>query len=215
MSNTTFTLEAKHREKVGSRYASRARQLGELPCILYGHKKGPVPISINAKTAIKHFEHGEKVFNIEIEGKPETALLKDLQFDYLGTNVIHADFERVDLDEEVETKVHVSLVGDAAGLKEVGATLLSNMTEIVIKCKVRDILEHVDVDISELAAGGAVHAGDIPLPAGMTLITDANETICAIQIQQEAEAAGEEAAVEGADAAEPEVITEKKEESSE
>lgn len=213
--STTFTLEAKTREKVGSRYAQRARKAGELPCVIYGHKQDPVSISINAKIAILHFEHGEKVFNIDIEGKPETALLKALQFDYLGNNVIHADFERVDLDEEVETHVHITLKGDAEGLKDGGAILFSSMTEIAVRCKVRDIVEHIDVDISELDAGKSFHAGEVTLPAGFTLITDADETICTIQIKREEEAVGEEAEVEGVDAGEPEVITEKKEDSAE
>jgi len=212
----TFTLEAKPREKVGSRYAQRVRKAGELPCVLYGHKQGPVSLRINAKTALLHFQHGEKVFNLDIEGKVETALLKDLQFDYLGTNVIHADFERVNLDEEVTTHLQLVLKGDAVGLKGGGAVLLSATNEITVKCKVRDIMDSLDVNISELEAGKSLHAGEITLPAGFTLISDPDETICSIQIKRaEEEAAGEEAEVEGADATEPEVITEKKEESSE
>jgi len=206
----TFTLEAKTRDKVGTRYAQRARAAGELPIVLYGHKQGPVSLSINAKTAIHHFTDGEKVFILDIDGKKENALLKDLQFDYLGTNVIHADFERVDLDEEVEVSLHVALVGEAKGLKEAGAILLTNMNEITVSCKVRDIIEHIDLDISELEANHSLHAGDIKLPAGMTLVDDADDTVCSIQIIQEEEAVGEEAEVEGADATEPEVITEKK-----
>lgn len=212
----TFTLEAKNREKVGSRYAQRVRKAGDLPCVLYGHKQGPVSLSINAKTALIHFEHGEKVFNLDIEGKIETALLKDLQFDYLGTNVIHADFERVNLDEEVETHLQLVLKGDAIGLKGGGAILLSATNEITVKCKVRDIRDYFDVDISELDAGKSFHAGEITLPAGFTLISDPDETICSIQLKRvEEEATGEEAEVEGAGAGEPEVITEKKEGSSE
>lgn len=210
--STTFTLEAKTRDKVGSRYARRARTAGELPIVLYGHKQGPVHLSINAKTALLHFEDGEKVFILSIGGKQENALLKDLQFDYLGTNVIHADFERVDLDEEVETNLSITLKGDAVGLKSEGAILFSNMNEILVKCKVRDILEHIDVDISGLEAGDSIHAGDIKLPAGMTLMDDAEDTVCSIQIIKEQEAVGEEAEVEGAGPAGPEVITEKKEE---
>jgi large subunit ribosomal protein L25 len=210
--SATFTLEAKPREKVGSRYARRARTAGELPIVLYGHKERPVHLSINAKTAILHFEDGEKVFVLDIGGKRENALLKDLQFDYLGTNVIHADFERVDLDEEVETNLSITLKGDAVGLRADGAILLSNMNEILVKCKVRDILEHIDVDITALEAGGSIHARDIKLPAGMTLVDDPESTVCSIQILKEREAVGEEAEVEGAAPAGPVVITEKKEE---
>jgi len=211
--STTFTLEAKTREKVGSRYAQRARQAGELPCVLYGHKQGPISISVNARTAIHHFEHGEKVFVLDIEGKHENALLKDLQFDYLGNNVIHADFERVNLDEEVETRLQVVLKGDAIGLKNADGILLSATNEITVKCKVRDIIENIEADISDLDAGKSFHAGDVQLPAGMTLVTDPDDTICSIQIKRaEEEAVGEEAEVDGAGAGEPEVITEKKEE---
>jgi len=209
MSNA-FKLEAKTREKVGSRYAQRARKAGELPCVLYGHKQGPVHICVDARTAIQHFEHGEKVFTLALEGKQETALLKEIQFDYLGTNIIHADFERVDLDEVVETHLHIKLKGDPKGLDEPGAILLNMTSELTVSSKVNDIVESVTVDVSDLDAGDTLHAGDIKLPPGVELITDPDDPICSIQIQEEEEAVGEEAEVAGAEADEPEVISERK-----
>lgn len=210
--NKTPTLQAKNRERIGSRYAKRVREGGGLPAVLYGHKQDPRSITLDAKEARRVFESGERVYTLSIEGgKSETALLKDVQFDYLGTNIIHADFERVDLNEEVEVHVSIHLVGEAVGLKTAGAILLHPVNEITVRCKVKDIRDHIDLDISGLDAGKSIHAREITLPAGFALDSDGDAVVAAIQVQKEVEeATGEAATAEGAESTQPEVIRERK-----
>ena len=98
MKHKAPTIEAKAREKVGSVYARRLRKAGRLPAVIYGHKKAPVPITIDEDEILSHLRHGTHVLTVDVEGaRPETCLVKDLQFGYLGDNVIHVDFARVDL----------------------------------------------------------------------------------------------------------------------
>ncbi|MBL8746792.1 MAG: 50S ribosomal protein L25, partial [Phycisphaerae bacterium] len=144
---SAHTLKAQRRERLGSRYAKRDRSAGKLPAVLYGHGQPPVSIALEAKEALRYFHQGEKVFTIELsgEGKGQTVILKDLQFDYLGTNVVHVDLARVDLDEEITANVHVNLVGEAIGMKKAGAILTHPVTQIAIRCTVRTLPDHIDV----------------------------------------------------------------------
>ncbi|RMD61961.1 MAG: 50S ribosomal protein L25 [Planctomycetota bacterium] len=209
----TATLTATPREKVGSRYAQRLRAQGRLPAVLYGHREEPLAMSLDARECLRLIHSGTRVFHLEIEGKgQQTALLKDIQYDYLGSNVIHADFERVDLAETVEVNVQVNFVGDPVGLKTAGAIMLHPATEIICRCAVANVTDHVDVDVSALETGHSLHAGEIALPEGMTLVSDPETVLATIVVQKKGDVeVGEEAEVE-AEGAEPEVISEKKEE---
>ncbi len=205
-------LTATRRERVGTRYSKRIREAGGLPAIVYGHGKDPLPVSVDAKQTLRYLHEGEKILQLQIEGQSEVqnVLVKDLQFDYLGTNVIHADFTRVDLEERVELKVAIHVVGEAIGLKTAGAMLMHPTTEIEIECKVANIPDHVEVDISGLEAGSALHASDIKLPLPtMKLLSDPDLIVAQIIVQL-AEVEETEEGGEVADGAQPEVITEKK-----
>jgi len=206
-------IEAQPRETVGTRHCRRLRESGRIPVVLYGHKKGPTHLSLDAKEALTHIHAGEKVYEIRTDGAVETALLKDLSYDYLGTNILHADFERVDLDEEVTVNVRLHLVGDAPGLKHAGAMLVQSQTEMAVRCAVRALQDSLDVDISALDLGAALHAGDISMPGGWVLDTDPEAVLATIQIAKK-EAEGEEVAAETGEG-EPEVLAEATEQSGE
>lgn len=207
-------LTASRREKVGTRYSNRIRQAGGLPAIIYGHGAEPLPVSVDAKETLRCLHKGEKILQLQIEGQSEVqnVLVKDLQFDYLGTNVVHADFARVDLEERIEVNVTIHLVGEAVGLKTPGALLLHPTNEVEIECKVANLPDFFEIDVSGLEAGEALHASDIKLPLDtMKLLSDPELIIAQIIVQsiEEEEETDESGEVSGA--AEPEVITEKKE----
>lgn len=206
-------LTATSRPKIGSRYAKRVRESGKLPAIVYGHGQEPTPISLDAKETLTLIHKGEKVYTMKLEGesKGQTVLLKDVQFDYLGTRIIHADFARVDLSERVRTRVHVAFIGEAVGLKTVGAILIHPTTELEIECMVSEIPEHIDLDISGLGVGDEITAGDVKLPSpSMKLITDKHASVAHIVLQQETVAPTAEAGTAATGGAQPEVLTAKK-----
>jgi len=207
----SYTLDAKRREKVGSKYAQRIRSAGGLPVVVYGHGHEPVALYVDAKETIKHLEKGEKVFGINIEGESgeQTVLLRDLQFDYLGTNIIHADLALVDLNEQVEVEVHVRLVGDAAGLGRANTVLLHPHTEVEIRCTVATLPDELRLDISSLDVGHSLHASDLQLPEGVELLSDPELVLATIHETKEEEAPAEAAGAEGA-GSQPERIGEKK-----
>lgn len=212
MSDQTPVLTADKRERLGSRYSRRLRDSGRLPAIVYGHGQTPEPIVLDAKDTLTHIDLGERIFDIEVDGSKQTVLLKALQYDYLGTNIVHADFARVDLEERISVKVRVNLVGDAVGLKTTGAILLHPINELEIECQVANMPEAINVDISELDITGSIQAKDVTLPKPtMVLLSDPESVLAHIVIQQavvEETPEAEEITAEGA--AEPEVLTEKK-----
>ncbi len=210
----THTLSAKKREKLGSRYASRVRQAGGLPAVMYGHGADPLAITVDAKEAVRFVKAGEKVFTVNLEGAgAQTVLIKDIQFDYLGDTIIHLDFARVDLDELVEVSVPVRLVGEAEGLKSAGAVLLHPVSELDIRCRVTSIPERIEVNISELKVDESIHVRDLPPMDGVEFMTDEDSVLATIHMKVEEPTA--EAAATTGEAAEPEVLSEKKKEGDE
>jgi large subunit ribosomal protein L25 len=209
-------LATKKRERLGTRYSARIREQGGLPAVVYGHKEEPLAVSVDRRDAWSHIVKGEKVFRLQMEGakEPQTVLLKDIQYDYLGTNIVHCDFARVSLTDRVSVRVPIHLIGEAKGLKNAGAILMHPVSEVEIECVVTDIPEFLEVNIAELDVDHAILASELKLPvANMKLKTDKSAMLAQIIIQQEiVEEKAEEGAVDAAAAASPEVLTAKKEE---
>jgi large subunit ribosomal protein L25 len=212
MSDETPVLQAKKRERTGSRYSRRVREQGGLPAVVYGHGQGPVSITLDAKETLTLIRGGDRVYTLNIEGgETETVLLRDLQFDYLGTNVVHCDLSRVDLDERVHVRVKVHLVGEAPGLKKARTSMLTPITELELECTVTNLPEEIEVDVSHMDVGDIIHAGEITLPKEtMVLLTDPERVIA--NLSQQSELAETDESAEADAQAAPEVITEKKEE---
>lgn len=209
-------LTAKKRDRLGSRYSIRIREQGGLPAIVYGHKEEPLPVSLDAHDALSHFHKGEKVFQLQMDGQKEAqmVLLKDVQFDYLGTKIVHCDLARVSLTDRVTVKVPIHLIGEAKGLKTAGAILMHPTGELDIECTVTDIPDFIEVGVADLDVDHGITAGDVKLPKeSMKLKTDVHAMVAQIIIQQEiVEAKAEEGAVVAGTGTEPEVITAKKKE---
>ena len=210
MKHETPTITAAARDRVGSRYAQRLRKQGKLPGVIYGHKTEPVHISVDEKETLALLRHGAHVINVSLQGhEAETCLVKDLQFGYLGDDVIHIDFARVDLNEEVEVNVHLRFVGYPEAAKKPGAILAHPMNQLEVVCKVSDIPGEIKVDISKMEDVFTV--SDVQLPEGVRTNVDPDQIVAQISfVAEEVAAAPEAAEVEAA--VEPEVITEKKEE---
>src|SRR5579862_8250928 len=118
MATQTANVAVKVRKETGSRANKRLRDTGMVPGVIYGHKLDVVPISLAKKEITGHLDHGAHLFAIQIEGKTENALVKEVQYDHLGMEVIHVDFARVDLNEKVKVTVPLELKGTPKGAAE-------------------------------------------------------------------------------------------------
>ncbi len=206
----TPSITATTRARTGSRYAQRLRKQGRLPAVIYGHETDPVSISVDEKEMLTHLKHGTHVLSLNVEGHAkETCLVKELQFGYLGDNVIHVDFARVDLDEEVHVHVHLNFVGEPASARKTGAILSHDLTELEVICRVNEIPDEIKVDLNLMEEATVLTVGELSLPPGLRATTHPGTPVAHISFVHKEEAVGEEVeVVPGAE--EPEVITEAK-----
>lgn len=200
MSKDTPTLAASTRERTGSRYARRLRAAGQLPAVLYGHGMDPISIAINETEIIRHLTEGAHVFELDIEGRKETCLVKDLQFGWLGDNVVHIDMTKVDLDEIVTVNVKLVFKGTPKGASLVGAILNQDLSELEVNCKVRDIPEEVIVQMDEMEE--SFNVGELELPTEIKAVAPPETVVCHIVFKAEEEEE-ESGAEDGAEGAEP------------
>ena len=193
------TLEVKKRDELGSLASKRLRMSGEVPANLYGHGEANVNLAVKADALNTLIKHGTKLVSL-VGGVTDTAILREVQWDVFGVDIIHVDFARVSQAETVEITLPVELHGEAPGSHE-GGMLTFTSHELTIRCPAANIPDHLHVNIGGLHLGDAIHASDVQLPAGATMITPAAEVV--VQIARPAGTSAEET---GSGGSEPELI---------
>jgi len=199
------------REKLGTKYARRLRKHGRLPATIYSKGTDPVSVSVDEKEVTKYLRGGSHIMELDNgDGSPETVLVKDLQFGYLGDNLIHVDFTRVNLKQVVTITMTLDISGQPTNASETGAVLEIPRPEVEIECMVQDIPDSIQVDLSTVEDVFTI--GDLELPDGVRAILDPNRHIAHVTfIQEEVEEPTEElleGEEEGEEEATPEVISE-------
>lgn len=197
-----MVLKADRRTTVGTKDAKKVRAQGRLPVVIYGHGEPPEPITVDAHDLLLELKHGARVLSVDVGGQTGQFLIKDVQYDYLGTNPIHVDLMRVNLSELVRVTVAIELRGIPAGVAE-GGVLEHPTTEVEVECVVMQIPDSVPVSVKHLQVGEAILAKELPLPEGVALVTDPDERIATVRALAE-EVVAEETTEE--DAQQPEVI---------
>lgn len=202
---TTASVTAQSRTQLGSRANKRLRDQGLLPGVVYGHKEPVLPITLPKKEVVGHLEHGTHLFDLSLNGKSEKVLVKEVQYDHLGIDVIHVDFARVSLDEKVEVTVPLELKGTPKGESQ-GAKLQQIVADLEIECLVTEIPDAIRHNVSDLEKDAVLHVRDLKLPPGVKVLLDGEVILATVR------EIVEHAASEAAAPAEPEVIGKKKEE---
>jgi len=163
-----MVLKAEVREHTGSKHAAKVRDEGRIPAVIYGHKQEAVAISLDAHNFVEALHHGKRLMDVQIGRKKEKILVKDLQYDYLGRDIIHVDLVRVDITETVKVTVPIELKGTAQGTHESGI-IEEHVDRLEVECKVTDIPETLVVMVTDVSVGDALHASDVELPEGVKL----------------------------------------------
>ena len=194
-------LDVENRTKVGTAATRRLRRAGKVPVVLYGHGEATTHLSVPESQVHSLLRHHGKTVTLTGDVK-DTALVREVQYDPLGIEVLHLDLIRVNLKELVEVTVPIHKHGDPVGLRE-GGVLLENTHSVEIRCPAGSIPEHVGLNVTDLHIGGNLTAGDLELPSGVELITPPDTVVAHIEEPKEQE----EELTEMAGVAEPEVIS--------
>ena len=212
-----IVVEAAPRAERGKNEARRLRVTGKVPAVLYGGKGEAITLAVNAKQvgAILRSESGHNtLFQVDLGGKHEPAILKDWLVDPITGKLLHVDLLRVAMDVRMRVKVPVHTFGEASGVKVQGGVFEVVTREVEIECLPADIPTEFKVDVTGLALNQALRAKDLPLDAAkIKLITEPERVLAhVVTLKVEEEKPVEAVAADAAAPAEPEVIKKGKKE---
>jgi len=213
-------IEVERREEVGKNANRRLRARDIVPAVVYGGGKEPIAVQIPKKTLLTLFKEGgheNRIFLLKLAGTDQTrhAMVRDLRVDPTSNQIEHLDFQRVMMDQVVRVSVHVELSGTPYGVKNEGGVLDFVTREVEVECLPAAIPQEIRIDVAGLHVGEHIDANDVPLPAGVVLVSAADAVVASVS-HARVEAVETAAALEGAAApAEPEVIRKGKAEESE
>ncbi|WP_027339789.1 50S ribosomal protein L25 [Halonatronum saccharophilum] len=200
-------LKASLREQKGKGAAKRLRRKGLVPGVLYGLDREPVNLTVNAKE-LGQVVGGNAIIDLEVaEKENQPVMVKELQREPVRKDILHVDLYRIDLNETVVVSVPVELVGQAAGTRE-GGILEQILREVEIETLPTNIPEKLEADVTELEVGKSLSVSEITVEEGVTILTDASDTIATVVIPTELDLETDEEE----EVTEPEVIGEDPEE---
>lgn len=199
-------IKADARDEFGTRNAKRLREQGKIPAIIYGHGEPAQAVTLSEREIELAVLHGERLLEVDLGNAKQNVLIKELQYDTFGQEILHVDLTRVSLDERVEVTVPIVLRGTPAGAAEEGV-LQQLAPEVRVECVVTAIPDEIRVAVGELQIGDAIHMSELELPDGATLLEEPETLVCNVVLIAEEVVVeeGEEEPGEG----EPEVIGEK------
>ena len=210
-------LAAQIRDHFGTRKLKSIRRQDFVPGIVYGGKEKKstsVQIDRRAYERIMRQHHGQNViFHLNVmEGDKKlrdySAIVREEQHEPVSFRLVHLDFQSISLTEEIEVKVRIEAKGDPIGVKQDGGSLDQPLWELDVICLPTNIPDKIEIEVSHLKIGDAVHVKDIKLPAGVKTKHDAEAMVVSVVPPMKEETA---APVEGQEAlTEPEVLKEKK-----
>jgi large subunit ribosomal protein L25 len=192
------------RELTGTVGARKSRSSGRIPGVIYGHGQTPLAIAVEAK-AVGTLLHGRRqsIIDVTLDGKKDTAIVREVQLDPVTRRVLSIDFQRVSRTDVITANVPIVTVGTPAGVREQGGLMDLVTHEIVVRGPADKIPEAIRIDVSALTIGQNIAASELQLGEGMRLQTPPDTTIVSISAPRVEEEAAPAAAPEGAEAAAP------------
>ncbi len=184
--STDFIVNVEPRADTGKGASRRLRRAGLVPGIIYGSKKEPSMITLKHNELILHLDNEafySHILELKVGNKSEKVILKDLQRHPAKPFILHVDFLRISANESIKVQVPLHFIGEevAPGIKA-GGIVSRNLTEIEVSCLPKNLPEFIEIDISALEMGSALHLSDIALPKGVELAhtSDTTNTVVAI-----------------------------------
>ena len=208
-----FEVVARPRTELGTNASRRLRREGRVPAILYGGGKEPRPLSLEENRIRKQIENeafAAHVLTVKVDDEESQAVLKSVHRDPATERVLHMDFQRISATSEIRMHVPLHFVNEeGCPGRKAGGIVTRLLVEVEVGCLPKDLPEYIEVDMSALDVGDAVHLSELVLPEGVHVMAlahnpDNDQPVVSVQHPQKLEAVEEEAAgEEGAEAEAP------------
>jgi len=196
-------FNATSRGNKGTSASRRLRREGRVPAIVYGGNADPLNIELDHNEiyhSVRKEEFHASILDMQLDGKAAgKVLLRAVQWHPYKQQVLHVDFQRVEKNEPITTKVPLNFInGDISpAVKLASAVITHPLTDIEISCLPADLPPGIEVDLAELEGGAVMHVADVKLPEGVTLVTQSDLVIANAQVRGAGAAAEEEEQEEG------------------
>jgi|TARA_B110000240_G_C13406704_1_gene413405 large subunit ribosomal protein L25 len=169
-----FSLDAESRSDLGKGASRRLRHTGRVPAILYGAGVEPENISLDHNKIRQELENEafySHILTINLAGKKQKVILRDLQRHPAKPVILHVDFLRVSDDQEINIHVPLHFINEdiCHGVKTESGQISHLITEVEISCLPKHIPEFIEIDLTELHIGDSVHLTELTLPEGVVL----------------------------------------------
>ncbi len=189
MKISTSKVVASRRSVEGSSASRRLRRANKVPGIVYGGTTAPVSIEMDHNPillALRIEAFHSHILDLELDGKSEQVILRDFQMHPYKQQVLHIDFQRVDANQKLHTRVPLHFVGAevSPAVKKDAAVVNHVMNEVEVSCLPKDLPEFIEVDLSGLTVGHSIHARDLKLPAGVSLVLHGQDNPVVVTAQK-------------------------------
>lgn len=178
-------LRAETGRHTGTRRSRRLRRRGMVPATLYGQGSESLSIAVSARdlrSALTTDAGLNAVINLQIGEETHTSLARQLQRHPTRGDIIHLDFLKISLTDEVEAVVAIELVGDQAAIREGGGILETIANTVTVRALVTAIPESIQADISGLGVGDTLRLSDLPAPSGVEYLDDPDQPILVVSL---------------------------------
>lgn len=207
------TVSVRLREQTGKNANRRLRAAGEIPAVVYGGDADSAAIRVDGKSVQTLIREGGEnaVFQLQLEGTDRTrhTMIRDLQWNPLTGALVHIDFQRVKMDQEVQVSVPIALIGTPEGVRNEGGIVEFVTREIAVVCLPGDIPSSIELDVEPLHIGQHVEIGELTLPDAVRLEDDESRVVVSVaapRLAEEEEEVSEEDELLEAFGEEPEVV---------
>lgn len=188
----TIDISGSSRVALGKENAAKLRKTGSVPCVIYGNGDN---LSFAVDNAVLHplvYTPNAYLVNIDIDGKKETAVMRELQFHPVSDEILHVDFYRIDHSKPITIDVPVSLHGSPEGVK-LGGKLQQLSRKVKISALSQHLPDALNVDISTLGLGKSIFVGDLSFE-NVAVLTPKSTVVCAVKMTRAAIGAAASAA---------------------
>jgi large subunit ribosomal protein L25 len=215
----TVSLNANSRDATGKGAARTLRSQGQIPAVIYGHGRDPLPLALNARDLDKmlsHIQAESTVIEVTVGGQTAKTLIREIQRHPIKRQILHVDFQALVAGEKVTVNIPIVLVGIPEGVRLEGGVLDHTLRELEIEVDPSSIPDRVELDVTNMVIGDSKHVSDLSIPAGVEVLDDPETSVAVLAapraVIEEVAAVAEPVEGEAGVVGEPEVIGRGKEE---